>query len=378
LFYLSKVTPLFFLLALTNLLIGFFLKISSQDYIHYGFVFVFGFIAITIIGAMYQIIPNSQQRQLYLPNLSYISFLLGVILSILLVFQSYKLASIVFFVLVVLFSAHVLPVLKNVKPITIKFLTASLVYMFLSSIVFLLTNFFQIPLQAVIHTFTVGAMINAVFGVEFAWIPMFYMQTVNTKRGNFIFWLNQLSVIFILISFLTLNYKLISFAVLLQILVTVLFLWFVIDTVKRGKALTGIPYAVKFFSAGLSFLLGGLVVAFFVSFTKNHILIDFHIDFMILGFGVFTITGGMLHLTPRILWNIVYVKKAQQGKQVPQVNMVIPKNKAERFFSLLFLSFIIGLLTEGFGFTYGWALFYFVFIFYSIYFVYKLAVFTKI
>ncbi len=60
-FYISKVTPLLFILAFFNLIVSLFFKLIGDDYLHIGLTAVFGFIAITLISAMYQIIPNSQQ-----------------------------------------------------------------------------------------------------------------------------------------------------------------------------------------------------------------------------------------------------------------------------------------------------------------------------
>jgi len=372
LFYISKITPFFFILGIIDLLVGIFLKITHHDYIYYGLVFVFGFIASIIIGAMYQIIPNSQQEKLPYEYFSYINFSFAFLTSLFLILQNYKIASLVFFLLTVFFSIHMSLIVRNVKPITVRFLIASLFYMVLSSAVFLASSYGEISKQAAIHTFTIGTMINAVFGVEFAWIPMFYMQTADFKKGNIVFILNQLITIFALISFGFFSYNMILPVVLSEIAVSLLFISLMISTIKKGKSLIGIPYTVKFFLAGLFFLVGGLVIAMFITILKNPMLIDLHVSFMVLGFGVFTITGGMLHLTPRILWNMVYIKKAQQGKQVPQVNMVIPKNKAETFFRLLMICFIAGIFLEGIGFLYGWTAYFITLIGYYLYFSFKL------
>ncbi len=376
-FYVSKVTPFFFLLALFDLLISIIMKVSGQGYIEYGLLAVFGFIASTIIGAMYQIIPNSQQEKLSYPSLSYLTYLIFVLSSIFLTVGNYKSASLLFFIGVVLFSVHVATTVKNVKPITVRFLTASVFFLILSSVVFLSASFGDIPLQAAIHVFTVGTMINAVLGVEFAWIPMFYMQTVDFRKGNVLFFIAQAVTLFVTVSFFLLDYRILSLAVIFETFVIILFLNIIIPTIKAGKTMAGIPYVVKFFLSGNLFLLAGLIFAFLVTVTKNPHIIGFHIDFMVFGFGVFTIAGGMLHLTPRILWNTVYVKKAQEGKPVPQVGMVIDKKKAEMFFYSLLVSFVISIFLEFLNFIYGWILFVLVLLYFSSFFSYKLYKFYR-
>ena len=371
-FYVSKITPFFFLLSLFDLFFVIFSKVLGEGYINYGLLAVFGFIASTIVGAMYQIIPNSQQEKLPYPFVSIIVFFLYVIVSISLLINEHKIASIFFFISTVCFTVHITTIIRNIRPITVRFLIASVFYMVLASILFLASSFTKIPVQAAIHAFTVGSMINAVLGVQFAWIPMFYMQQVDFKKGNMLFFLAQISTLAILVSFALFDYRLIFASLIFEIGVIIFYTTIVFPIVKSGKSLIGIPYVVKFFITGLSFLLAGLFIALVITLTRNGLLIAYHIDFMIFGFGVFTILGGILHLTPRIIWNMVYVEKAQKGKSIPQVNKVIPAEKADLFFKLLFISFLIAIISEGVSFVYGWLLFLFVLSVFSFYFGYNL------
>lgn len=52
-FYVSKVSLLFFLLALVGLFSSLILKATSFDFTHYGKLVVFGFILPTVVGAFY-------------------------------------------------------------------------------------------------------------------------------------------------------------------------------------------------------------------------------------------------------------------------------------------------------------------------------------
>lgn len=63
-FYVSKVSIPFFFLAVSDLIYSLLLKTLMTDVKTLWTVAVFGFIAHTIMGAMYQIMPNSQNRAL--------------------------------------------------------------------------------------------------------------------------------------------------------------------------------------------------------------------------------------------------------------------------------------------------------------------------
>lgn len=200
-FYISKITPLFFILAFINLFLSLYLKAKTGNFIYYGQIAVFGFILNTIIGAFYQVIPNSQQQRLSLEWIEKIVFIIGVLYSVYIALGNFNIAYFFIASQVLIFSFHILSVVKNLKPLTVKYLTASIVFMFLSSIfLFLSLKTDNLSIQVALHTFTVGAMINAILGVQTAWIPMIYMQTLGkTKTGqiviNSLFYIHQIIVV---------------------------------------------------------------------------------------------------------------------------------------------------------------------------------------
>ncbi len=345
-FYISKVTPLLFVLAFLNLIVSILIKITGNDYLHTGLIGVFGFIGITLIGAMYQIIPNSQQEKLKSEKLSFVVFLLAVIFSVFLWIYNLKFASFTYLLIVVLFLINLLPVVKNVKPITIRYLVVSLLYFFLSSVFLVLSSFNVVPVQLAVHTLTVGVMINAVLGVQTAWFPLFFMQNLDFQLSNRIFYFIQLSTILVLFSFFSMNYSLIGLSAVIELLSLILFVLLMFVIAKQGKMIQKIPYAVKLFSAGHLFLFLGILTAFFVSAFKKFSFLPVHIDFMVYGFGIFTILGGVLHLTPRILWNMVSVKKAQEGKTVPPIHGVINGKTVDKINYFLIGLFGLSLILE--------------------------------
>lgn len=342
-FYISKITPLFFILAFINLFLSLYLKAKTGNFIYYGQIAVFGFILNTIIGAFYQVIPNSQQQRLSLEWIEKIVFIIGVLYSVYIALGNFNIAYFFIASQVLIFSFHILSVVKNLKPLTVKYLTASIVFMFLSSIfLFLSLKTDNLSIQVALHTFTVGAMINAILGVQTAWIPMIYMQTLGkTKTGqiviNSLFYIHQIVVVGIILSFFIRDYKFIASFALFELIVILLFLKFVFyDSIKPQIKLHGIPYVIKFFITGHIFLVIGLILAHIVGVSGRFILIPYHIDFMVYGFGLFTIIGGMLHLTPRIIFSM-----KQNKKGIP-----LSRKKFENLYKIILISYVAFIILD--------------------------------
>ena len=354
-FYVSKITPFFFILAFIDLVASLFIKAKTGNYIHYGQIGVFGFILHTILGAFYQIIPNSQQKKLPLTWISNIVFIISILSSVYLYMGNFEIAY--FFVAssVLIFALHILTVVKDVSSLTVKYILSAVIFLIFSSI-FLFLSLKQegFSIQIAIHTFTVGVMINAILGVQTAWIPMIYMQPLGkTKTGKFIinnlFYIQQLVVLGIIFSFFIRDYKFLAGFALFEFAVIFLFLKFIFfDSIKPQIKLHGIPYTIKYFITGHIFLLVGLVIAHIIGVANLFTLIPYHIDFMVYGFGLFTIIGGMLHLTPRIIFSMKQNKKG----------MPLSRNKFENLYKLIIISYIIFIGFDLYGMSiYGTAIF---------------------
>ncbi|MDQ7056531.1 MAG: hypothetical protein Q9M89_08825 [Persephonella sp.] len=65
-----------------------------------------------------------------------------------------------------------------------------------------------------------------------------------------------------------------------------------------------------------------------LSGSENFDMVPLHMTLMVFGFGGLTIAGAMFHLLPRVVWNMVHVKKAQEGKKIPNVFNVLNKREA--------------------------------------------------
>ncbi|RMD47337.1 MAG: hypothetical protein D6831_00100 [Aquificota bacterium] len=345
-FYVSKVSPLFFFLAFFDFIFALFSRFLKYDHIDLALIAVFGFVLHTILGAAYQIIPNSQQKALKYPQVSYFVFLLSLLSSVGLYLKEFSFASTVSFVSVLIFTVHVSTVIKNIKPITVKFLIVSVVYMNVASLFFFLAELTgNILYQTAIHTMTIGSMLNAILGVQLAWIPMLLMHTLNVRFANLFFYLHQVSTLSMFLAFYFFDYKKIIFAGIFEFTVLILFLYIVFSSVKSHR-LGKIPYVIKFFLGGLVFLISGVLMGIHLSASKMLQFIEVHLDMMILGFGGLTIFGAMLHLMPRIVWNMVYIKKAQSGKQVPNIFQVINEREANISFYALFAGGVFSVLFE--------------------------------
>jgi len=357
-FYVSKYTVLFFVLAFFSLVLSLVFKLLGQDFTYYGKVAVFGFILTTIIGAFYQIIPNSQQQKLSLEWISAVVLVLSTISIYYLSIQDLEKSSFFLLASSVLTSVHLASVVRNIAPLTVKYLLFALFYLVLSPLfLFLSIKNPQFSLQIAIHTLTLGVMINAVLGVQTAWIPMIYMQTLGkTKVGRFLInslvYVHQVVILSILVGFYFGNYKAVGGFALLEASLIMLFLKFVFyDSIKPQIKLHGVPYQVKFFITGHLFLTAGLITAHIIAVKYRFELIPIHIDFVVYGFAVFTIIGGMVHLTPRIIWNLVHIKKAREMKQMPNLKGVISRPRAEKLFFVTLVGYLSFLMFEILGFS---------------------------
>ncbi len=331
-FYVSKMTPFFFLLAFTEILFASFSKALGYDYIFVGIITVFGFILHTILGAAYQIIPNSQQVQLKNEKLQIFVFISAALSSFFMFMKNYPIASLFTVTSVVLFTIHVLPAVKNIQPVTIKFLLASLVYMNLGAVFFVMSHLPvdilpSVPFQLAVHSITAGVMLNAIIGVELAWIPMILMHTLNLRLAKAVFFILQIGILILLVGFATVMYKIVAVGGLIILSGILIFLWIVFDSVRKSTH-KEIPFVVKFFIAGHIFLIIGILAGLHLAGSGKLDAVGIHMDLMVFGFGGMTIFGAMFHLLPRIVWNMVHVKKAQEGKKIPNVFNILKKNEA--------------------------------------------------
>ena len=309
-FYVSKITPFLFLVAIANFIASLYFKSTGMS-MELFFSLVYGFVGTTLMGAMYQIVPNSQNRKLPMAPVSYLIAALFVLAQLLFYLWDVRIGAGLIGVVMISFAVHMIFSIKNWMPVTVKFLGISAISLALSGVAFALSLWTGlVPFQFAIHTLTVGAMISAIYGVELAWIPMLLMETVNIRRANKILYIKVASTFAVLVSFFFLNYVGIALSSLLELAGALYFIHTIYSLIKNRRMPAPIPYVVSLFLIALSFLPFGILMGMLVALLPEarETLLHLHIDLMVYGFGAFTIFGGMSHLFPRIMWNWKFAK----------------------------------------------------------------------
>jgi len=330
-FYVSKVTPYFFLLALFNLFFSLLFRLSAERELFY-LMAVFGFAGFLVVGALYQIVPNSQNGNLPYPKLSWLAFAFALLATFNLYTLDPKGVAVFTFLTFLTAGAHLLSALKNFSPTTVRFLFASLLYLILSGLFLVLYYNAGAPsLQLAVHTFTLGALLNAVYGVEIAWIPMLLMDALKASDAQRLYAAKQLATPLPLLGFLIMDYSLLPFLYLGELAVALYFLYLVGSLALKRKLPAPLPPVVKFFLSGLGLLpLGMLMGAFGASrLSALPYFLELHVDFVFYGFVAFTAFGGIMHLLPRIVWNW---KKELPKYASTTVSSFLPEASVREFF----------------------------------------------
>ncbi|MGC8677923.1 MAG: hypothetical protein ACP5UF_06900 [Hydrogenobaculum sp.] len=306
-FFISEASPLFFILSIVWLIIDLILKaFTNQNNINIFLIGLYGFFLNVIMGAMYQLIPNSLMKKPRFPKLSFAVFGISLLNGFIILMWYFGLLGNIYFsfsnvALILVFIAHISTALKLPNSITTKLLTASLIFLMLNSIELLFFAFNKVNIFFLIHTFTTGFVLNAVIGVELALVPLLYMEPLNMGLANKLFWAHQISASILMASFFTYNLDIVYFAGILEFIVLGFFVNLIYKTVENRKFPKNIPYTLRYFFLGVGFLFMGVSFGLLVASGKLEPFL--HADVMIYGFGLTTVLGGIFHFMPRILWN---------------------------------------------------------------------------
>lgn len=369
-FYVSKISPFFFIVAYIDLFFSMFYK-GVGDIQNLGLILVYGFIINVILGGLYQIVPNSQSLKLKFPEFSYGVFLLSFFADLIFVFgNSLKFFAILKLFTVFLFLGHISHSIKIIKPLTIRFIITGLFYLIFSILSLNLYLFFGLAsYQFSIHSLTVGVMSNLIIGVLFTWIPMLTMQVLNLKMADRFYYIYQITVIVLLASFLIGNYDFIIFTGFFLLLTVLFFLYIIYDSVFKNKKAIVLPVVVKYFLLGYLFFICGVISILLTLSLEKFDLLIIHIDFMVYGFGFLILSGAIMHLLPRIIWNWFYQEKVKSGKDVPPIHKLINENFVLKFLYLYLPFLFLNIFLDYLGFLNISAslmvIFYFVFLFFS-------------
>jgi len=344
-FFISEVSPLFFILSIIWLIIDLILKaFTNTNNINIFLITLYGFFLNVIIGAMYQLIPNSIMKKPKFPKLSFITLGLSVLNGFIMFLWYFGILGNIYFsisniVLIFAFLIHISTALKIPNSITAKFLSASLIFLTINALEMLFYAFNKINIFFLIHTFTIGFVINAVIGVELALVPLLYMEPLNMGLANKLFWVHQISASILIASFYIFDLRLIYFAGILEFIVLGFFVYLIYKTIENRKFPKNITYTLRYFFLGLGFLLLGVSFGLLVASSKLEPFL--HADVMIYGFGLITVLGGIFHFMPRILWNKYYANKVGE-QNTPPIDAMINQNVVKNL--LPFIGFGLFLL----------------------------------
>jgi hypothetical protein len=137
-FYVSKISTYFFILGFLNLFLSLYYK-YQENLLNTAIISVFGFILSIILGGLYQIFPNSQNVKLKYEKLSYIVLTLLIFSTVSFVLNQIKIAGFLILFGILIFLFQIFTTLKTIKPLTIRFIFAGILNLFLS-ILFLNTS----------------------------------------------------------------------------------------------------------------------------------------------------------------------------------------------------------------------------------------------
>ncbi len=348
-FFISEVSPLFFILSLVWLTLGLGIRAFSDiNNINIFLMTLYGFFLNVIMGAMYQLIPNSLMKKPILPKFSFGVFgfsLLNIFVSLLWFFgfleNIYFAFSTAFLMLI--FVVHVSTALKKPNSITPKFLSASLIFMLINAFILVLWAFNKVNIFFLIHTFTLGVILNAIIGVELALVPLLYMEPFNMSHANKLFYLHQISVLGLLVSFYYENLNFVYIAGIFEFFTVGFFIYIVYKSMENRKFPKNIPYTLRYFFLGLGFLMIGIVFGLLAS--RGYLNPFLHADIMIYAFGATTVFGGIFHFMPRILWNKYYKDKIGTPN-IPPIDSMIDQDIVKKVLPMIGASSLLQIVFE--------------------------------
>lgn len=317
-----------------------------------------GWFSITIMGAMYQLVPTLLGKKIYSQKLANIQFWLinigvaGIFIS--LIFGANK--PFIFFAFITtsasyLFAFIIYMTMKGNKlELTLRFFTVSIIYFFgtVTLGVFIATGkaFFIFPgnvKSAHFHLGLLGWVSMTIMGAMYQMFPMISLRELHSKKiGSISFWLMAIGVLGFLFGFL---FRLTEVIVLSGGMVTLavyLFIYNLFKTLRKEVKFKDqkMDLSVKFFISAIIYFLFAISLGMllpFKSLPSSVIVSQNQITF--LGWISMTIMGAMYHLVPMLVWMSKYAGKIGE-ESIPTIKDLY----SERLANLVFYSINIGIL----------------------------------
>ena len=333
-----------------------------------------GFVSLTIMGAMYQIVPTILGKQLYSRKLAIIQFFL-INLGLIGMFFGFISSSIklvfIFGILVVagtyLFAYIIFKTIRNEKLIlTLKFFAASTIYVIVivtfgillaSGAVYYVENVIRAHAQLGI----MGWISMTIMGAMYQMLPMLSLkQLYSEKIGNIQFWLMNLGLIGIFLSYLANKTLLIVIFSFILALAVYLFGYNIYRTltakgeVKDKKEKMDI--SVRFFVVAIFYFIAAVTVGLLLIVGAINTWTAYY-HLLLIGWVSITIVGAMYHIAPMLTWMELYSEKVGL-ETVPTFKQLYSEKLAEflfwlfnigviGFFLSLIINFMIGIMIFG-------------------------------
>jgi len=291
-----------------------FLYSNSFKVVH-AHIMLAGFVTLTIIGAMYQLIPTITATPLKLKRLAEASFILlnvGLIFLIYSFLQNKMLvfSGLIYFIGVILFTLSIYSTIfeglkKNVS-ISVIFFSISIIYLFAGIIYVLLAKPFIFQVHA--HILSAGFIALTTYGGLYELLPMLSLRKLwSNKLAYLTLIISNIALIGIFYGFYQnldiLLYSGILFAISFYLLTINLF----ITLLKRPETHAGFDISVKFFIIALIFGVVGITIALINALTFK--LTFQHVHLLLLGWVTLTIIGAEYHIIPMLTWMDKYADK---------------------------------------------------------------------
>jgi len=328
-----------------------------------------GFVTMTIMGAMYQIVPTVLGVKLHNPRLAEaqfwlfnlgvlgltISFFTGrpyiVPLAILTVLSSYLFV----FIIIATHRSSKAP-----STLTMKFFLAALFYFSLAIAMGAALTLPQLRQMALyykgnylvghVHLALIGFVTFTIMGAMYQMLPMLALKKLySPKIGELQFWLVNIGILGFYLGTLSRTKPLLSFFGALIALAAYLFVYNMFKTLSAEGAKFDI--SVKFFVSALAYLtiactMGVVLTIFYKDLYGVRGILTAHAHLASMGFITLTIMGAIYHLVPMLAWMTRFSDKVGKEK-VPSIGELFDQRLASIQFGMANLGvagFFLGIL----------------------------------
>ncbi|MFQ6050799.1 MAG: cbb3-type cytochrome c oxidase subunit I [Candidatus Hydrothermarchaeota archaeon] len=290
-----------------------------------------GWVSITIIGAMYQLVPTIRGTELFSEKLANLQFwminigTMGLFLGLLL--ENFWMKVFFGFLLLVssyIFAYIIFKTLFSIKErieLTLRFFGIAILYFLIAITLGLLMIANVIPnfLGAHAHLALIGWVSLTIMGAEYQMVPMLALKELySEKLSNIQFWMVNSGAIGIFFAFVISSKILIGLFGGVFFISSLIFAWIIYKTLTQDKKMQEkVDISVKFFLTAIIYLLIASILGLFLPFGILYLKIA-HVHLALVGWVSLTIIGGMYHIMPMLVWMEKYGEKL--GKEpIPMI-----------------------------------------------------------